>query len=190
MRHFRSGLRLAALAGALAAAPAAAKPIAWTNCADLPGFAERTPAEQARFAAARSTCRSITPGPKAAPSPCASPCAPPNGPPAARRCSCSPEAAAARCARPPAASRSPHPPDRDLIFVDTRGKDGSGLGLCDATRRAQVAALARDLNGEACAPPSSNRSAPAAPRWWPRGSRSTCTARSASSKTWSSCAAR
>ena len=42
----------------------------------------------------------------------------------------------------------PYPPDRDLIFVDTRGKDGSELGLCDATRRAQMATLARDLDGE------------------------------------------
>ncbi|HEV2568752.1 alpha/beta fold hydrolase [Sphingomonas sp.] len=39
--------------------------------------------------------------------------------------------------------------DRDVVLVDTRGKDDSGLGLCDTTRRAQVAALARDLEGKA-----------------------------------------
>jgi pimeloyl-ACP methyl ester carboxylesterase len=43
----------------------------------------------------------------------------------------------------------PYPVERDVIFVDTRGKDGSGLALCDSTRRAQASALARDLEGEA-----------------------------------------
>jgi len=43
----------------------------------------------------------------------------------------------------------PYPADRDVIFVDTRGKDGSGLALCNSTRRLQASALARDLDGEA-----------------------------------------
>lgn len=153
--RLRMCLRAAMLTCAAGLVPAegAAKPprqVGTTvSCARLPGFAERSAAEQSRL-----RC-----GMLAVPLDDSRPEGPTLDMAFVVR------AAAQPSSRPPilvlAGSSSgsvrwsattfapPFPADRDVVLVDTRGKDDSGLGLCDTTRRAQVAALAQDLDGEA-----------------------------------------
>lgn len=43
----------------------------------------------------------------------------------------------------------PYPADRDVVLIDPRGMDGSTMALCRTTTREKIAAMARDLAGEA-----------------------------------------
>lgn len=120
-----------------------------TSCTELPGFAERSGTEQARLRCgklsvpldhARPDGRAISMAfvVRAAERPSIRP---------ALLVLAGSSSGSVRWAT--SAFAPPYPEDRDVVFIDTRGKDDSGLGLCDATRRAQSNALARDLNGEA-----------------------------------------
>jgi pimeloyl-ACP methyl ester carboxylesterase len=134
---------------ARAAAEPSRTPIVETSCASLPGFAERSKAERARLRCGKLS----VPLDHARPDGRAIELAvvvraaeqPSNRPPVVVLAG----AGSGSVRWVTSGFASPYPSDRDVVFVDTRGKDASGLGLCDATRRAQAAALARDLSGDA-----------------------------------------